>query len=46
MLMVFEVIGVTKCFRYIKRLEGMLSVKGATRGERMGRDLKGVFDNL
>jgi hypothetical protein len=32
-----EVTGVRKCFRYIKRFEGILVVKLATRGERRGR---------
>lgn len=44
--MVYEVTGVRKCFRYIKRFEGMLDVKGVTRGERRGKDLKGSVDHL
>ena len=44
--MVYEVTGVRKCFHYIKRFEGMLGVKGATRGESRGKDLKGAIDHL
>jgi hypothetical protein len=44
--MVYEVNGVRKWFRYIKSFEGMLGVKGATRGERRGKDLKGAVDHL
>jgi hypothetical protein len=33
-------------FLYIKRIKGMLSVKGATRGERRGQDLKGAVDHF
>jgi hypothetical protein len=44
--MVCEVTGVRKCFRYIKEFEGMLGVKGATRGKRRGKDLKGAVFRL
>ena len=46
MFMVNEVNGVRKCFRYAKKFEGMLGVKGTTRGERRGKDLKGAVDHL
>jgi len=46
MFMLYEVTGVRKCFGYIKSFEGMLGVKGAARGERRGKDLKGAVDHL
>jgi hypothetical protein len=46
MFMVYEVTGVRRCYRYLKRLEGMLGIIGATRGEMRGKDLKGTVGHL
>jgi len=44
--MVYKVTGVRRCFRYLKRLEGTLGIKGATRGEMRGKDLKRTVGHL